>query len=258
MKKMLFAAALVATLTLTAAAAEHSKLAKSQRTGGGNPDATVKMAPEGNAPALCNPCLFYGGDINVNDPNADGFTDENTLLISSSSTYGALNIASGHDALVNAILFNILASAAFDPSTASYDIRTGVSEGNGGTEVTSGSGSIKIQATGNVPFGFTEYTIGVAVNPPITLTGGQTYWFNVTPNCTDGAIDGSCSVGRFFVSNTTQGTNNVRGTLQPLNQMFLNSVGFGLTWNNWCDFNIFGLNPAQCGALSYGLVGTGH
>ena len=32
-------------------------------------------------PAICKPCLFYGGDIDPNDPNADGFIDQNTKMV---------------------------------------------------------------------------------------------------------------------------------------------------------------------------------
>jgi len=255
-KKVLFAAALVATLTLTAAAEKAKPPASVHRSG--NPDATIKMAPQGGAvPALCNPCLFYGGDINPNDPNAVGYSDENTTQVSGSSTYGAVAIPAGHTATIGGILFNIQASAAFDPSTASYDIETGVTEGVGGTSVASGNGQVFVQQTGQNVFGFNEYSIVVKVNPKFVAAGGQTYWFNVTPNCTNVATDGSCQVGRFFASNTTDGANNLHGSLQPLHEIFFNSPFFGFTWANWCDAAL-GLNGTQCGALSFGLLGTGQ
>jgi hypothetical protein len=95
----------------------------------------------------------------------------------------------------------------------------------------------------------------VDVSPPQVLAPG-TYWFSVQPQCTN-TLDGSCSVGRIFVSNSTSGTNNVAGFAQPVNQMFFNSAFFGFTYANWCD-PALGFNTRQCGILSFGLGGNSN
>jgi hypothetical protein len=77
----------------------------------------------------------------------------------------------------------------------------------------------------------------------------------VEPQCLNGAQDGSCYVGRFFASNTTQGTNNIHGMFQPQHSMFFNSAYFDATWENWCDPGLQ-LTQGECNLLSYGLVGT--
>ena len=163
MKRTLFAVALVITLSLSAAASQHKTPALSHHRAG-NPAAELqdtKESPNPSVPALCNPCLFYGGDLNPNDSNAAGMSDENTLLIvGGGSTYGEVNIPTGTTVTVKGILFNVQADAAFDPMTASYDIRTGVSEGNGGTSIASGTVGIQVAATG-------WFTVGLA---PITST----------------------------------------------------------------------------------------
>jgi len=251
-KKILIATSVVLALTLTAAAAPK-KLAPSQHLAG-NTDA-VKKAPQiaRPAPALCDPCLFYGGDLNVSDPNAAGLSDEDTLLIPGSQTYAAYNVPSGVNVGITGILFNVQASVNFDPQTATYDIRTGVSEGNGGTSVASGSSTISVQATGNNFIGLNEYT--VLVRFPVVYLGAGEYWFNVLPQCTNGATDGSCYEGRIFVSNTTEDTNGVLSGAQPAGSAYLNSSYFGFTWANWCDSSL-GLNSEQCRAISFGLVGS--
>ena len=253
MKTTLFAAALVAALTLTAAAAQK-KPAPSQHLAGNSEQIT--LAPAGIPPSLCNPCLFYGGDLNPADINAAGMSDENTLLIvGGSGTYGSFVVPGGGvTANVTGILFNVQASDNFDPLTASYDIRTGVSEGDGGTSITSGTANLSVQATGRNFIGLNEYTIAVKLPWTVVLGEGE-YWFNLTPNCTNGAQDGSCYEGRFFVSNTTQETNNVLGKAQAPHSMYLNSSYFGFTWANWCDSDL-GFNGNQCLGLSYGLTGT--
>jgi hypothetical protein len=249
-KTTLFAATFVVALTLSAAAAQKPQA--SQHLAGNNE--TPKMAPSGVPPTLCDPCIFYGGDLNTSDENAAGLSDENTLLIPGSSTYGSFNVFSGSSVTVTGILFNVQADANFDPLTASYDVRSGVSEGNGGTSLASGNVATTVAATGRNFIGLNEYTVAVTLTTPLLLGPGE-YWFNVTPTCTNGAQDGSCSVGRFFVSNTTQRTNNVFGGAQANYQMYLNSSYFGFTYADWCDSSL-GLRPTQCDALSYGLMGS--
>lgn len=250
MKKTLLAATIVVALTLTAAAAQ--KPAPSQHLAGSGEISA--LAPPGTPPALCSPCIFYGGDLNPDDGQATGFSDENTLLISGSSTYANFTVPTGGKVKVTGILFNVQADANFDPLNATYDIRQGVSEGNGGTSLASGTANITVATTGRVFLGVSEFTILVTLPTPQVLTAGQ-YWFNVTPQCTNGDVDGSCSVGRMFFSNTTQETNNVKGHAQQPYQLFLNSPFFGFTWANWCDAAL-GLVNGQCRFGSFGLTGT--
>lgn len=253
MKKTLFAVSLVLALTLTAAA--QKKLPVSHHLAGSLEK--VEVAPPltpPTPPALCNPCLFYGGDLNTGDPNAAGLSDENTLLIPGSATYVAFNVPTGVSATLTGIFFNVQADVNFDPATASYDIRTGVIEGSGGTSVASGTANIAVQSTGRNFIGLNEYTVRVHLPAPMPLAPGE-YWVNVSPQCTNGATDGSCNNGRIFVSNTTQMTNGLNANLQPAGSMFLNSAYFGFTWANWCDASL-GLNAQQCNAASYGLTGV--
>jgi len=250
-KTTLSAVALVVALSLTATAANTKKPSKSQHLAGTPGEAQqFTDSPSPAPPSLCHPCLFYGGDLNPADLNAAGMSDENTLLIvGGSSTYGAVNIPVTSN--IFGILFNVQADAAFDPFTATYDIRSGVSEGNGGTDVASGSGTAVIQATGRNFLGLNEYTVAVSWSPAITLTPGE-YWFNATPECLN-TLDGSCNVFRQFVSNS-QITNNLNGSWQPIHEMFLNSSFFGFTWANWCD-SALGFNAKQCAGMSFALRG---
>jgi hypothetical protein len=250
-KTTLFAATLVVALTLSAAAATK-RPALSQHLAGSNTGGT-QFSGHSVPPPLCDPCLFYSGDLNPADPNAAGMSDENTLLIiGGSSTYGAFEPT--ESVTVTGILVNIQASANFDPLTATYDIRTGVSEGDGGTSIASGTANTTVQATGRNFIGLNEYTVAVTLSSPVLLSAGE-YWINVTPACVNGASDGSCNNGRMFVSNTTEKTNNISGQYQPAHSMFLNSSFFGFTWANWCDPDI-GFNLRQCTGMSFGLTGT--
>jgi hypothetical protein len=251
-KTTFFAIALVVALSLTASAANQKPATSQRRAGAPGEGQPYKDSPTPLVPALCQPCLFYGGDLNPSALNAVGLSDENTLLIGSGggSTYAAVNIPV--TSTVFGIVFNVQADAAFDPLTASYDIRTGVSEGNGGTSIASGSGTVVVQPTGRSFIGVTEYTVAVSFSPGIVLSPGE-YWFNTTPQCLN-TLDGSCSAFRQFVSNSL-GANNYHGSWQALHEMFFNSAFFGFTYANWCDSSL-GLNSIQCAGLSFGLRGA--
>jgi len=209
-----------------------------------------QLAPSGTPPPICKPCLFYGGDIDPNDPNADGFPDGNTLLTGESETFGAITVPAGREVRVEGLLFNVLADPNnFDPMTATWEIRSGVSEGNGGKQVAYGSGNANIAPTGRIVFGYPEMTVAVAVILPVMLSAG-TYWFNVSPQCTNTG-DPICSTAQYFASNTTHETNNVRGGMQPLHDMYLYALYGDIDYFNLCDVN----NSHQCAALSFGVIG---
>jgi hypothetical protein len=245
-KTTLLAAALVVTLTLSAAAGTTKKPAPSQHLAGST---VQKQGTISVPPALCDPCLFYSGDLDPASLNAAGMSDENTLLIlGGSSTYASFTLT-GISATVTGILFNVQADANFDPQTASYDVRTGVSEGDGGTSIANGTAAIQVAPTGRNFIGLNEFSVAVNLSTPLVLSPGQ-YWFNITPNCTNGTQDGSCSVGRIFFSNTTNRANGVNGEAQTEGQLYLNSGFFGFTWANWCDSSL-GFNKIQ-----YGLMGA--
>lgn len=238
---------MVLALTLTAAAAGKKPSPYQKRDG--------KDLPPGKpiVPALCNPCLFYSGDLNPADGQASGFSDEDTLYITGGSTYAPVTIPSGiASANLTGILFNIQADANFDPQNATYDIRSGVSSGDGGTEVASGTANITVASTGRAFLGLSEYSVLVTI-PTVTLAGGGEYWFNLTPQCTNGAVDGSCYVGRMFLSNTTEMANEQFGHASQPYGLYLNSSYFGYTFEPWCSL---GLVNGECRFASFGLVGT--
>ncbi len=66
-----------------------------------------------------------------------------------------------------------------DATQANWTIRSGVSLGNGGTIIASGTDTITQTATGRSRFGTNEYTVRVSALS-IDLTSG-TYWLQVTP-----------------------------------------------------------------------------
>jgi hypothetical protein len=95
--------------------------------------------------------------------------------------------------------------------------------------------------------------VAVQLSAPLLIGPGE-YWFNLTPACTEGTEDGSCSVGRILLSNTTSRANNVHGGALVVGEMFVKSSYFRLTYAT-CDSS-FGLNRHQCAPASFGVIGS--
>jgi hypothetical protein len=167
---------------------------------------------------------FYGGDFDNNNPNAHGLANETDGIVSG-SPYGAATfqnfIVSGNSIIVTRMFTNNLQDIA-TPPTAYWEIRSGVSEGNGGTLIASGDGANIVTPTGRERNGRLEYTNlvqGLGVN----LAPG-TYWFAVVPeNPNDFA-------GRSFNSNSLEGLNAVGQ--QVSNEQYFDSAYFGFNFTN--------------------------
>jgi hypothetical protein len=211
---------------------------------------SVAAIAQSGPPALCKPCLFYGGDFS-NDLNSYALWDENTLFYPNTSTYGAVRVPKGHSVVVEGILFQIQFDPSFllDPRGVTWEIRKGVTAGSGGTVIASGQGPVAVQPTGRFDIG-PEYTVAIKTGGDVPLTGG-TYWFNITPVCVN-QRDSACETIQYGVSNTTQQANSFRGGLQPVDEMFINSQYYNYNWANVCSLNI---NHAGCATLSFGLMG---
>ncbi|MGZ4814012.1 MAG: PEP-CTERM sorting domain-containing protein [Terriglobales bacterium] len=124
-----------------------------------------------------------------------------------------------------------------NPGSAYWEIRSGMSNGNGGSLIASGTGADIVTPTGRGGFGYTEYQ-NLVSGLNINLAPGQ-YWFTVVPVAPN---DG----GRSFNSNTF-GLNGI-GSYTP-NDEFWDSAFFGCSY---CDPNSQGAFPAFSG----GVIGT--
>jgi hypothetical protein len=187
---------------------------------------------------------FYGGDFDPNNPNANGLSNENDALVKG-NPYGAATyqnfVVSNLPLGVGGLFTNNLSTV--HPSTGYWEIRNGVSEGNGGRLIASGTAPMTQTPTGRSGFGFAEYhdLVGCdASNWPhctflnVTLPTG-TYWFAVAPNdvpptAKDYATD------RSFNSNTF-GLNRVGTEFD--NQQFFNSSFFGAIFTNANNKGVF-------------------
>ncbi len=189
------------------------------------------------------PCLFYAGDFDPNNPNADGLYNENDAL-DFGSPYGAATyenfVVSGAGWNVTGLYTNNLSKLA--PASGYWEIREGVSEGNRGMLIGSGTasgGNFTQTPSGRIGFGFTEYT-DLASGLNLYLAPG-TYWLAVVPQDTE-------NVNHSYNSNTF-GINQVGSSY--LNEQFFNA---GFLGANFTNANNEGPNTFQ--AFSAGVVGT--
>jgi hypothetical protein len=255
-KKTLCAIALVATMFSMSALAATKKGNATLVKSTGKPKG---IFPTGHAaltpPSYCAPvCLFYGGDTNTSSPDDNGFANENTLLVPDTITLAAFSVPAGQTWTVDGLFINTITDGynGLDPSTSSWQINSGVSEGDGGTIVASGTsttGGTSFVPTGRFPFGFTEYTLKVKVTPPVVLSAG-TYWTTIVPQCTDSG-NGDCSIAQYYFDDTF-GLNRY-GPLEPANVGYFNSSYFGFDYANTCEVSSTG-----CQAFSFGVIGVGH
>jgi len=168
-------------------------------------------------------CIFYGGDLDLNDPNQNGLGNENDAIVGGdpygAAVYQNFVVISGVQFLDGLATNNL---SGLNPATAYWEIRSGVSEGNGGTLIASGTAPTINQPTGRSDFGFNEYTNYVNLGyPGVTLPPG-TYWMAVVPQDPGNA-------NRSFNSDT-DGLNSVGSQIS--NEQYFNSAFFGANFTN--------------------------
>ena len=136
--------------------------------------------------------MWYNGDFN----NVNGLANEKSTTTAQASVYDNFLVtsATGWD-VTDVFSDNLLTT---NVTGATWEIRSGITPGNGGTLVASGMTlTPTVTATGRSGFGFTEFQVkvsGLSVHLP-QLPAGQFYWLNVTP-----IGDGT---GRSFDSDTS-------------------------------------------------------
>jgi len=202
----------------------------------------------------CSPCIGYGGDLDPNSANANGLASEKDIIVSDAEVVQAVVVPAGHTADVSALLANFLTiGCIIRPNQADWDIRSGVSSGNGGTVVASGTDTAIITSTGQTAFGLPECSVNVKFDN-VHLTAG-TYFFSVVPYCTDGG-NSTCAAGQRYFMSDSPGKPPINGVGNvPGNNAFFNSGFFGANWQQtWGSSGACG--GIGCNRFSLGVIGT--
>jgi len=179
--------------------------------------------------------LWYNGDFD----QRNGLANERNTTVSQAAVYEDFNITGGPMWDVTAVFSDNLFFGTVVVTGADWEIRTGISEGNAGTLIASGTTSspevtqIECDWQGICEYGVEVTGLNVHLNP------GH-YWLNVTPV--------GNGTGRSF-NVTTSGANCV-GTPCGNNQnAFFNSTYFGAYFTSTA-------NEGQPYDYSNGVIGT--
>jgi hypothetical protein len=189
----------------------------------------IAQAPPGS--------LWYNGDWN----HVNELANERNTDVSQAAVYDDFNITGGP-------MWHITAVFSDNPENttvtgADWEIRTGISEGNAGTLIASGStNSPVVTPTGRSGMGYNEYMVevtGLNVFLPM-LPSGQHYWLNVTPV--------GNGTNRSFNSDTS-GTNCVGTPCGNDQNAFFNSTYFDANFTSTA-------NQGQPTDFSMGVIGN--
>jgi len=251
-KKILFAAALIAALIPFANAQDARNLTRAV-----TPQSVDQSKLPSTVPPYCNPCLFYGGDWPVNALSWVAFGNGNEYdagTVYQYTTYVPFVVPGGQTWSVSAlftnnIFYNYVTGTndfQLNPNTVEWTINQGVTTGSGGTVVASGTAPGNIKQTGRVYGGFYfEYTVTAALTTAQSLPGGL-YWLGAVGDCTDASCE------QFMYLTDTHGRNHF-GPQPPKCHAYQNGPQGGIDFENTCDE---GYGKGIASFLSAGVVGT--
>jgi hypothetical protein len=212
-------------------------------------------APTTAPPAVCNPCLFYGGDFNAESSNANALVDELTTgVVSGAFVYVPFVVPEGKVWTVTALFSNNLSyTEVIDPQSAIWSISTGVTQGSGGTAVANGAAPATYTPTGGHGFEMQEYTLMATIIPPVTLTAGE-YWMTLVPECKN-PIDRACAAASYYLADVAGNSDNHAYGREPRNQAYYFSGEFGyFYWPTWGATGA--CHGSGCNAFSVGAIGA--
>jgi len=180
--------------------------------------------------------LWYNGDWN----GVNGLANERNTAVTQAAVYDDFNVTAPLGWNVTAVFSDNLENTVI--TAADWEIRTGISEGNAGTLIASGTTNSPVVTLIGVCQEFCEYRIEVtALNVFLPmLPSGQHYWLNVAPV--------GNGTGRSF-NTTTSGANCVGTPCGNDQNAFFNSTFFGAYFTSTA-------NESQPYDFSNGVIGT--
>ncbi len=202
-------------------------------------------------PKYCSPCLFYGGDFDVNN------SDENAVFneVNSSAdgeVYVPFHVPKQQKWRVTGLFVNLLSETNIAPSQVSWEIRKGVEAGSGGTLIASGVANSSYGGQFNCG-GIAVFCFGLVMKGiKVSLPSGR-YWLAVVPQCKGSSCDGGNDY--FLVDVEDVPPHNYVGPLEPWDDSFWSSKSYSTffdpTWGSSGACRGLG-----CDRFSAGVLGT--
>jgi hypothetical protein len=192
----------------------------------------IAQAPPGS--------LWYNGDFDY----VNGLPNERNTLVSQAAVYDDFDVTAPLGWHVTAVFSDDLLTSDVVVTGADWEIRTGISEGNAGSLIASGTTNSPLVTPTGRGTEIREFMVevtGLNLFLPM-LPSGQHYWLNVTPV--------GNGTGQSFNS-TTGGANCVGTPCGNDGNAFFNSTSFG---------TFFTSTTNECGSgchdFSNGVIGT--
>jgi hypothetical protein len=214
--------------------------------------------PKSKAPTLpsfCKPCLWYAGDFNSNNSEANGLSDEKDILVPESAVYVPFTVPKGQTwKITGAFGVELSTVTVIDPAQADWSFSKGVSAGNAGKVIKSGTSPatvVTVGCNGQIDL----YCIAILVKGlNVTLKAGR-YWLSVVPYCTN-QNDSQCGSARYFMADVEDHPPlNHYGPKDVLDASYFTSQLVDLFYApTWGSSGVCG--GIGCDMFSAGLLGT--
>ncbi len=236
MKKVIFAVALVALASLAVAqdvktvvpAAIGQKVIAPAIPGRGpimSSDWVVKAA----VPPFCKAkCLYYAGDFNSANPNANGLFNSN---YSAAGLVGQTwpGVKPPAAATIHGATFNEFANGSTVTNPTPFQTEVKVVAGSGGKVVCNTSGSATMKVYGEADFGLTQYSIYIKkLKKACAIQAGKkgATYVNLLPTIASGSALG------YTVNVEDSKPANHIGWKNDLDDCYFNGPAFGVTWQS--------------------------
>jgi hypothetical protein len=218
--------------------------------------ALAQNAQQPTPPPYCQPCLFYGGDFDPTGANPNALGNSDTLF-QQATTYVPFYVPTGQVWTIRGMFSNVASDVQYiSPKEIQWSISRGVSAGNPGTLLGSGTASATWALTGRSWGGFQEYTaLGrIAAEDAVTLTPGV-YWMTAVPVCTNTDPKSICGIAAYSVTDVEDDPAPHRKGFEPNDDSYYTSEAAGLyfapTWGTSGVCNGFGCDRFSVGLLGY-------
>ncbi len=228
MARTLFTLMLIATLGLCADAQDNPAVSAERAVTTGS----------GSLP-FCPPktCLYYAGDFNSADPNANGLLNSNYAGILIGQVW--VGVKPTHDATVTGATFNEFSGAGTLTNPTPFAVQVGIKPGQAGKTICSTSGTATMRVYEQSDSGPNQYSFTIKkLSPSCKLKKGRVYYVNLLPTSDDAPA---------YVTNVEDRKPKYHyGWKNDLNHCYFNGTGFGdgynyVTCNSQGAFNEFSI-----------------
>jgi hypothetical protein len=217
--------------------------------------ATSQEASPKTPPPYCHPCLFYGGDFDPHNTNANALANElTTSVVSGARVFVPFVVPAGKTWTVTGLFSNNLSYVnVIDPQQGLWSISKGMTQGDGGKVVANGAAPATYTATGRHGFGQKEYRLMLTIDPPVKLKAGL-YWMTAIPECKN-PTDRACASASYYLSDVEDVSRKHAFGREPNDRSWYFSGDFGyFYYPTWGATGA--CNGTGCDRFSAGAVGT--